>query len=58
VLMYDITYPYYPVYLKTLKTGDAPEGVLFIAAEKSPTGRSLLVVSSENDGMVKVFTTK
>lgn len=58
VLMYDITYPYYPVYLKTLKTGDAPEGVLFIAAEKSPTGRSLLVVSSENDGIVKVFTTK
>ncbi len=58
VAMYDISYPYYPIFLKVLKTGDAPEGVLFISADKSPTGRSLLVVSSENDGVVKVFTTK
>lgn len=58
IAMYDITYPYYPVFMKTLKTGDAPEGVLFIPASKSPTGRSLLVVSSENDGVIKVFTTK
>lgn len=58
VAMYDITYPYYPVFMKTLKTGDAPEGILFIPANKSPTGRSLLVVSCENDGVVKVFTTK
>lgn len=58
VAMYDITYPYYPIFMKILKTGDAPEGVLFISADKSPTGRSLLVVSCENDGVVKVYTTK
>ena len=58
VAMYDITYPYYPIFLKTMKTGDAPEGMLFISADKSPTGRSLLVVSCENDGVVKVYTTK
>jgi len=56
--LYDITNPYYPIFMKVLKCGDAPEGVLFIPQDKSPTGRSLLVVSSENDGVVKVYTTK
>jgi hypothetical protein len=56
--MYDITYPYYPVFIKVLRTGDAPEGLLFIPADKSPNGRSLVLVSSENDGLVKVFSTK
>jgi hypothetical protein len=56
--MYDITYPYYPVFIKVLKTGDAPEGLLFIPADKSPNGKSLVLVSSENDGIVKVFSSK
>ena len=56
VAMYDISNPAAPVFLQMIKCGDAPEGVLFIPAKDSPTKRSLLVVSSENDGFVKIFT--
>jgi hypothetical protein len=55
VLVYDVSNPAAPKYLQTLKTGDAPEGVLFIPASKSPTKRSLVVVSSEGDGSVKIY---
>lgn len=55
VAIYDVTNPLNPVFLKLLATGDAPEGLLFIPAMDSPTGKSLLVVSSEGDGQVKVF---
>ncbi|UEG55219.1 choice-of-anchor I family protein [Mucilaginibacter daejeonensis] len=58
VAMYDITVPTKPVFLQLVKCGDAPEGVLFVPAAKSPTKKSLLIVSSEDDGMVKVFTPK
>jgi hypothetical protein len=39
------------------KTGDAPEGVLFIPASKSPINQSWMVISSENDGLVKIYKT-
>lgn len=55
VLVYDITNPSAPQYLQSIKTGDAPEGLLFVPASKSPNKRSLLVVSSEGDGTVKFF---
>jgi hypothetical protein len=55
VLIYDITNPSVPQYLQSIKTGDAPEGLLFIPASKSPTKRSLVVVSSEGDGSVKLY---
>lgn len=55
MIMYDISNPYNPVFIKTLKTGDGPEGVLFIPAAQSSNGKSLLIVSNENDGVVKVF---
>ena len=58
VALYDISYPYNPVFIKVLRTGDAPEGLLFIPAGESPNGKSLLVVSSENDGLVKVYCSK
>lgn len=54
-MIYDVTNPNAPIYLQTLKTGDAPEGLLFIPASKSPTKRSLLIVSSEGDGTVKIY---
>lgn len=54
-MIYDVTNPTSPQYLNIVKTGDAPEGILFIPASKSPTKRSLLVVSSEGDGTVKIF---
>ncbi|MHC0440406.1 choice-of-anchor I family protein [Flavobacterium sp. 3-210] len=54
-MTYDVTNPSSPQYLQTVKTGDAPEGILFIPASKSPTKRSLVVVSSEGDGTVKIY---
>jgi hypothetical protein len=55
--IYDITIPTNPVFIKMYKTGDAPEGVLFIPASKSPINQSLIVISSENDGLIKVYKT-
>jgi uncharacterized lipoprotein NlpE involved in copper resistance len=54
-MTYDVTNPASPQYLQTVKTGDAPEGVLFIPASKSPNKRSLVVVSSEGDGTIKIY---
>jgi hypothetical protein len=53
--IYDVTNPTQPQFVKMYKTGDAPEGILFIPASKSPVNQSLIVVSSENDGLVKVY---
>jgi DNA-binding beta-propeller fold protein YncE len=58
VAVYDVTDPVKPVFLQLLKCGDAPEGVLIIPAKDSPTKKSLLVLSSENDGVIKVYTPK
>ncbi|GAB4337808.1 MAG: choice-of-anchor I family protein [Flammeovirgaceae bacterium] len=55
VLVYDVSNPNSPQFLQIFKTGDAPEGLLFISSSESPNGKSLLVVSSENDGLVKIF---
>ena len=55
VAVYDVTNPAHPVFLQLLKTGDAPEGVLFIAAKDSPTQQSLLIISSEDDGVIKIY---
>lgn len=55
VAIYDVTNPAYPAFLQILKTGDGPEGVLFIPAKDSPNKQSLLVISSENDGVIKIF---
>ncbi|PIF70640.1 choice-of-anchor I family protein [Flavobacterium sp. 2] len=54
-MTYDVTNPASPQYLQTVKTGDAPEGLLFIPASKSPNKRSLVVVSSEGDGTIKIY---
>jgi hypothetical protein len=55
--LYDVSNPYQPKFIKLLATGDAPEGITFIPAMKSPVGKSLVVVSSENDGTIKVYKT-
>ncbi|MFN8250618.1 MAG: choice-of-anchor I family protein [Ferruginibacter sp.] len=55
VAVYDVSNPAAPAFIKMFGTGDAPEGVLFIHSSKSPIGQSLLVVSSENDGVVKIY---
>jgi DNA-binding beta-propeller fold protein YncE len=56
LMIFDVTNPQFPSFIMTLKTGDAPEGVLFVPADKSPTGKPLLIVSSENDGQVKFYS--
>lgn len=56
VAVYDISNPLLPKFLQLLKTGDAPEGVTVIAAKDSPTKKTLLIISSEGDGMVKIFS--
>lgn len=56
VAMYDISNPQNPTFLQLIKTGDAPEGVLFVPARMSPTKKSLLIVSSEGDGMITIYT--
>ena len=58
VAVYDVSNPLQPRYIKLLACGDAPEGVLYIKPQDNKLGRSLLVVSSENDGVIKVFATK
>ena len=55
--IYDVTVPTAPVFIKMYKTGDVPEGVLFIPASKSPISQSLIVISSENDGLIKIYKT-
>lgn len=56
VAVYDITNPVKPKYLQWLNTGDAPEGLLFIPSDKSPNGKDILVVSSEGDGFITVYS--
>ena len=55
VVVYDISRPDLPIFKQLLNTGDAPEGVLFIGEADSPNGQNLLVVSSEDDGTVKIY---
>lgn len=56
VAVFDISNPVKPKYMQWLKTGDAPEGLLFIPAAESPNGKSILVVSSEGDGFITVYS--
>ena len=56
VAIYDITDPYLPRFKQLIPVGDGPEGILFISKENSPIKKPLLVVGSENDGLIKVFS--
>jgi WD40 repeat protein len=55
--IYDVTNPVKPKFLQWIVSGDAPEGILFVPAEESPNGKSLVIVSCENDGTVRIYTT-
>jgi hypothetical protein len=54
-MVYDVSNPTAPQFLQSLKTGDAPEGILFIPAKNAPTNRSLLILSNENDGTIRIY---
>lgn len=53
--VYDLSNPGAPQFQQLIKTGDAPEGVIFIAADKSPNAKNLLVTSNEEDGTVRFY---
>ena len=65
VMVYDVTTPTAPVFVTyfnnrevsgTMLTGDrGPEGVHFIAAEKSPNGKPLLIVGNETSGTTAIL---
>jgi hypothetical protein len=55
IAVYDLSNPASPKFLQLFATGDAPEGVHLVSAKDSPNGRSLLIVSSEEDGMVRLY---
>lgn len=55
IAIYDLSDPANPQLKQLIPTGDAPEGVHFVPAANSPTRRSLLIVSNEGDGTVKVY---
>ena len=55
IAVYDVSDPAKPVFRQIIKTGDAPEGILFVLADKSPNGKSLLISSNEGDGTVKFY---
>lgn len=57
IVVYDVTTPTTPKFLRAIATCDAPEGLLFIPAQDSPTGRSMLIASCENDGLVRIYQT-
>ena len=63
IMVHDVTDPANPVYVQyvnnrstTSETGDfAPEGLIFIPAEASPTGQALLVVANEVSSTLSVY---
>lgn len=55
IAVYDISTPASPKFVQLFASGDAPEGLLFVKPKDSPNGRSLLIVASEGDGVVKFF---
>lgn len=55
VAMYDVTTPTAPSFVKMIKTGVGPEGLVFIPASESPNDKSLLIVSCEVDGTVRMY---
>jgi hypothetical protein len=56
-VIYDVTNPVKPSFRQWIACGDAPEGILFVDAADSPNGKSLVIVSSENDGTVRIYST-
>lgn len=58
VFVYNLTNPRKPSFLQYLPVGVAPEGVCFVPREKSPNGKSLLIVSNETGGTVNIFATE
>ncbi len=57
VMVYDLSNPAEPIFIQYISTtGDiAPEGLKFISAQDSPSGKPLLAVSNESSNTVSVY---
>lgn len=59
IMIYDITNPYEPYFVKYLYDPDnkdiSPEGITFESAEKSPNGKPLLIASFEVSGTTSTW---
>lgn len=57
VFVYEVTNPTNPVFVEYINTPEdiSPEGLTFISAADSPTGKSLLVTANEVSNTVAVF---
>lgn len=58
VMVYDISNPQHPFFVQYVNTAPAnlaPEGLIFVKADDSPTGLPLVIVSYEVSGSVEVF---
>lgn len=57
IMVFDISNPTSPIFIQFLQrsTDFAPEGLLAISADDSPTGKSLVVVSNEDSGTISIY---
>lgn len=59
IIIYDITIPAHPIFIDYIKTqidGDiSPEGMKFVPATDSPSGKNLLLVANEISGSTAVY---
>ncbi|MBD2355378.1 choice-of-anchor I family protein [Tolypothrix sp. FACHB-123] len=57
VMVFDVTNPYQPTFVEYINTPEdvSPEGLTFISAADSPTGKPLLVTTNEVSKTVAVF---
>ncbi|PTX58766.1 hypothetical protein C8N46_11274 [Kordia periserrulae] len=57
VMVYDITNPTAPQFLQFLQRGTdfAPEGIIAVSADDSPTGKALVIISYEDSGTVSIY---
>ncbi len=57
IMVFDISNPTSPVFIQFLQraTDYAPEGLLAISSDNSPTGKALVVVSNEDSGTISIY---
>ncbi len=68
VMVYDLSNPELPTFVQYVNSRDftittegnknalGPEGLLFVSADKSPTGKALVIVSNEVSGTIETFS--
>lgn len=57
VMIYDVSDPYNPEFIQYARSNAdiAPEGLLFVTAEESPSGKPLMIVSNEVSATVTIY---